>query len=299
MLDVHGTDVLVRLMALASRLEREGQYNVAKLARAAADAVVRRAAYARELPGDKQVLADATEQLAADLTTFDVGAELVAALRVGAQALADGRFTLIDETPDAYVCRTCGYAVVKAPPVHCRTCGAWPETFQRWLPVYWLNELDPPAALERLRQTPSAVAALIEGIPEDALSHEPAPGAWSLHQAVTHLRDAQGVLAYRLERMLAEENPALTALAVYAWAQNQAEQHPTTQEIFAEYLAARAQLLARLMAIPLADWWRIGQHEEFGAVSIRQQVSYFAAHEATHLAQMEALAKGARGVQST
>jgi len=62
----------------------------------------------------------------------------------------------------------------------------------------------------------------------EALSHEPAPGAWSLHQAATHLRDAQGVLAHRLERMLAEENPALTALAVYAWAQNEAEQQPTT-----------------------------------------------------------------------
>jgi hypothetical protein len=41
--------------------------------------------------------------------------------------------------------------------------------------------------------------------------------------------------------------------------------------------------------LPLVDWWRTGRHEEFGVVTIRQQVSYFAAHESTHLAQIRAL----------
>jgi len=41
--------------------------------------------------------------------------------------------------------------------------------------------------------------------------------------------------------------------------------------------------------MPLADWWRTGEHEEFGTVTLRQQVSYFAAHELTHLPQIEAL----------
>lgn len=95
--------------------------------------------------------------------------------------------------------------------------------------------------------------------------------------------------ADRLDLMLAEDGPALRALAVFEWAQNETEQAPATRAIFAEYLAGREQLLARLEAIPLVEWWRTGQHEEFGTVSIRQQVSYFAAHESTHLAQIQAL----------
>jgi hypothetical protein len=47
----------------------------------------------------------------------------------------------------------------------------------------------------------------------------------------------------------------------------------------------------RLESLPLADWWRTGQHGEFGVVSIKQQVSYFASHELTHLPQIERLRK--------
>jgi hypothetical protein len=43
-------DVLVQLLALAARLEGEGQYNIAKLARAAADAMGRQAAYLVSTP---------------------------------------------------------------------------------------------------------------------------------------------------------------------------------------------------------------------------------------------------------
>ncbi len=46
---------------------------------------------------------------------------------------------------------------------------------------------------------------------------------------------------------------------------------------------------AKLEAIPFADWWRTGRHEEFGVVSSKQQVSYFASHELTHLSQIKRL----------
>lgn len=134
---------------------------------------------------------------------------------------------------------------------------------------------------------------MLDAAPAADLEREPAQGAWSVRNAVSHLRDAQGVLAQRLELMLAQDNPPLTALAVFAWAQNESENPPTTtQTIFAEYLAGREYLLARLAALPLSDWWRTGRHEEFSTVTIRQQVSYFAAHESTHMQQIAALVAG-------
>jgi hypothetical protein len=51
-----------------------------------------------------------------------------------------------------------------------------------------------------------------------------------------------------------------------------------------------ADTLARLLA--LAHRWRTSRHEEFGVVTIRQQVSYFAAHESTHMQQIAALVAG-------
>lgn len=68
---------------------------------------------------------------------------------------------------------------------------------------------------------------------------------------------------------------------------------PSTREIFEAYLSTRREVIAKLETIPLADWWRTGQHEEFGIVSIKQQASYFAAHELTHLPPIERLVKSA------
>lgn len=53
-------------------------------------------------------------------------------------------------------------------------------------------------------------------------------------------------------------------------------------------------MIAKLESIPFAEWWRTGRHEEFGVVSLKQQVSYFASHELTHLPQIERLAKEIR-----
>jgi len=282
-------DSLVQLFALAASLEGEGQYNIAKLLRAAADSIARRAAYRLKLPSDTAELAGELEQATAVLPTLGVGADLVSALERGGAAMAEGRLPLINETPHPHVCRTCGHAVLGEPAGKCPTCGAWTATFQQFLPVYWLNDLEPFAALERLRQTPVEVAALLDGLSENSLTRQPEGGGWSIRQVMSHLRDAQGVLSARLNLMLEEEDPRLASQAVFEWATREGTRPPTTQEIFETYHASREETVAKLESIPLNDWWRTGQHEEFGPVTLRQQVSYFAAHECTHFAQIESL----------
>jgi uncharacterized damage-inducible protein DinB/predicted Zn-ribbon and HTH transcriptional regulator len=270
-------------------LEGEGQYNIAKLVRAAADSIARRAAYRLKLPSDAAELADEVEQAVAVLSTLGVGADLVSALERGGAAMAESRLPLINEIPHPYVCRTCGHTVLGEPPSKCPTCGAWAATFQQFLPIYWLNDLEPFAALERLRRTPVEVAALVDGLSEDSLTQRPEGGGWAIRQVISHLRDAQGVLSARLNLMLEEEDPRLVSQAVFEWATREETRPPTTQEIFETYRASRQETVARLESVPLRDWWRSGQHEEFGPVTLRQQVSYFAAHECTHFRQIESL----------
>ncbi|MCK6623781.1 MAG: hypothetical protein DPW09_19255 [Anaerolineae bacterium] len=283
------SDTLLHLLALAAKLEGEGQYNIAKLARAVAEALTRQAAFKIAMPSEKGKLVNEIERAVVALSRLGVNEEVLAALKRGAAAMADGRLPLINEIPHAYVCRTCGHLVLDAPVEKCPTCGAWPTTFKRFLPVYWLDALEPFAALERLRQTPLDVAALLEGLSEEALSQPPADGGWAMRNIVSHLRDAQGVLSFRLGLLLEQEHPLLESKAVFAWATQEEEHPPTTQEIFDAYRASRQETIARLESLPLRDWWRSGQHQEFGPVTLRQQVSYFAAHELTHLPQIEVL----------
>jgi hypothetical protein len=270
-------------------LEGEGQYNLAKLTRAAADSASRRAAYQIAVPTNRDELVADIERTADALSGLGVDKSLSSALRRGAAAMSQGRLSLIDETPHAYVCRTCGHLTLGEPAEKCPTCGAWPGTYQRFLPVYWLDAFEPFAALERLRQTPVEVAALLRRLPEDVLSRQPEDGGWAIRHIVSHLRDAQGVLSFRVDLFLKEEHPVLESKAVFAWATNEEERPPATLEIFETYKASREDTLLKLESIPLADWWRVGQHQEFGPVTLRQQVSYFAAHEMTHLPQIERL----------
>jgi hypothetical protein len=282
---VEWTNALINLLSLALRLESEGQYNLAKIARGTADSISRRAAWEMNLPNDKETLATDIERIAASLDDAD----LQAAFRTGASALTSGLAPLIEQTPHPYVCRTCGHLTLANAPEKCPTCGAWGETFQWFPPVYWLEALDPVEALERLRKTPLEVAALIEGLSEEALNRPPADGGWAIRNTIIHLRDAQGVLDFRIDLFLKEKNPVLEMKQVWTWAKDESERPPSAREIFETYLSTRHEVIAKLESIPLADWWRTGRHEEFGIVSIKQQVSYFASHELTHLPQIERL----------
>jgi uncharacterized damage-inducible protein DinB len=143
--------------------------------------------------------------------------------------------------------------------------------------------------VERLRRTPVEVASLIEGLSEAQVNQAPTDGGWAIRNVLTHLRDAQDVLAFRLELFIQEENPALEAKAVWTWAAVAEERPPTALEIFGAYQSSRQGTLRKLEQLPLAHWWRTGRHAEFGVVTLRQQVSYFAAHEETHLSQLGVL----------
>lgn len=282
-------DTLIHLLALSARLEDEGQYNLAKLARAAADSLCRHAAYRQPAPTASQELATDVRVIAGELARLGFNTELLSALTQGADLMARSQLPLIGVAPHPYVCRTCGYVTLTAPDTTCPTCGAWPGTFQRFMPNYWFDALEPLAALERLRATPVEVASLIEGLSEAQLNRTPMDGGWAIRNVLTHLRDAQDVLAFRLDQFLQRENPALEAKAVWAWAAAEEERPPTALEIFGAYQSSRQETLCKLEQLPLAYWWRTGRHAEFGVVTLRQQVSYFAAHEETHLSQLGVL----------
>jgi len=284
--------VIVQMLALAASMEGEGQYNIAKLLRAATDGLLRQTAYQQKLPADKDGLVGEVQELVRALSALDVDPQVVLSLERGAMSMAQGRLPLIEDIPHPYVCRTCGKILLSESNAPCPTCGASPATFQQFPPVYWLGALDPFQALVHLRQTPGQVATLIEGLSEAALERRPADGGWAIRHVITHLRDAQLLLGYRIPLMLAEENPTLEAKSVFEWATREGDRPLPVQEIFDAYRTSRRNTLASLDSIPLTDWWRTGRHQEFGLVTILQQASYFAMHEVTHLPQLEDLRRG-------
>ncbi len=118
---------------------------------------------------------------------------------------------------------------------------------------------------------------------------QPSEGQWSIRNVISHLRDAQVVMDFRVNLLLDKENPKIESQAVFEWATREQEHPPSTHDLLNTYRSLREDTITMLEAIPLKDWWRAGRHEEFGDVTIQQQASYFACHEITHLPQIETL----------
>ena len=285
---------VVYFLAAAERLEEHGQLNLAKLARATAEALSRRAAYALNLPRDLDDLAAELGHALGALPGLGIDEALPQAMKRGIAAQSAGRLPLFDEIPNPFVCRACGAVSMTPPAEPCAVCGAWPTTFEEIMPVYWLNALQPDGVLAALRQTPKQVAVFLNGLAEEKLARPAPDGGWSMRHVIAHLRDAQDVLNARLLLIVAEENPTLESLAVFEWATSEQGRPPTTAEIFHAYQASRRETLALLERLLPADWSRTGRHKEFGQVTILQQASYFSAHEQTHLAALTALREAAR-----
>jgi hypothetical protein len=279
------------LLALAARVEGDGRYNVAKVLRAAAKARVQRDADDRlaAAPRDDALRVELA-RVADAMADNPLLAPLADPLRVGVARYAAGEVPLLADVADPRVCRRCGYVVAGEPPDACPRCGADADTFLVQRPVWWLDRHDRGTALAALARTPVALQSLLERVPRGAWSTRPDPTTWSPHEVIAHLRDAQGVLALRVERILEEDDPDLEAQMVWSW--NAAPRSATTDEALQAYLTSRRDVLARLHAAPPEAWWRTGRHAEFGRLTLTQQVSYFAAHEPTHLRQVRVAGGG-------
>jgi len=219
---------------------------------------------------------------------------MIAALRSGSAKLSrqDHRDLLVEESPDVFVCRTCGHIAFWQPPGHCPDCGAWPGRFRRFVPVFNADNAEPSnpwAVLALLAKNGDDLESLVGDLGEEVRARRPGLGVWSIREHVAHFYDGQATLDDRVDRMLAEDDPELTVLSMFELA-TQEHLHPAmTADMLAVFRRKRASCVARLEARPLRDLWRTGRHAEFGRITILRQANYMACHEQTHLPDIERL----------
>jgi len=269
------------LIALAAELEREGQYNVAKLLRAASDSLITRRSFTvrppREVPEQVAELRKISLELAGTAAVA-----LAQPLLKAATAMEENRVPFSKETPDPRVCRICGLAASADFEDRCPHCGAWPSTVRKARAIYWLTESGPIGALNLLRSAPKTIAGLIGDRDDATLATSRQEGDWSAHQVIEHLHFAQTLMRGRLDLLLAGGEPELASAEVWKMEGRDAG----TRALFDAYHALRSEIIDILERAPAESWWNVGLHEEWGRVTLLEQASYFANHEPTHLAQL-------------
>ncbi len=286
-------DVATHFNAYAvQRLRRaatdQGHYNLAMLLNAAQTSIITRQLVAESLPKSDRALAEGVAELLPQLQAAGLDPELLALIDRARTRLANNQLVLYDDAPPVFVCRACGQVALRATPDHCPHCGAGALVFESFPAAFYLEPLPVPVILDQLARTADWLDALVDGLSaaQAAQSVDGVEGAWSLREAIGHVLDTQELIAQRVNLFMQFESPNLTAAAM--WGQVESANLMAT-DMLAQFRQSRSAMLAILQDASPAHWLRLGQHTEFGPVTLQQQCGYFAKHEQWHMAQMTRL----------
>jgi len=156
-----------------------------------------------------------------------------------------------------------------------------------------MDQAERDRSLEIIRSTPDRLKAALAGVPRKLLTWRPAPGKWSIHDIVCHMRDAErdGYL-YRYRRVLAEDNPTFPDVDGDKLALERQYGRMNLREAVRDWRAARKEVLALLKKIRPEQWQRIGTHESLGPMSLEIILKRQAlGNDEAHLGQIEHIKK--------
>jgi uncharacterized damage-inducible protein DinB len=240
---------------------------------------------AESLPSTDRELAEAVGQIEPRLSGAGLDPQLLATIQRAREIIAGGNLITYDESPPVWVCRVCGEVALRTLPDHCPHCGAGTLVFQFFPAAFYLEPEPVPMIMAQLARTPDWLEAALHGLSAEQIRQrvDGVEGAWSLHEAAGHLLDTQHLIAQRVELFMTQAAPNLNAKAMWQAVESA---KLSAAEIAAEFRLSREAMLTQLRSAPADRWTNIGQHSEFGPVTLQQQCTYFAKHEQWHMAQI-------------
>lgn len=147
-----------------------------------------------------------------------------------------------------------------------------------------LGEQNP---MEVQQQTPEKLAGLIELLTEQQLTTRPAPDRWSIAEVLAHLADTELVLGWRMRLILASNGAALQNVDQDAWADALGYARQAPEVSLNTFGVLREANLTILRSLPTNSWDTYGVHQERGKETLAHIVRMYAAHDLSHLMQIE------------
>lgn len=144
-----------------------------------------------------------------------------------------------------------------------------------------------------LAEGPERAAAALARHGVDTFRRRPEAWRWSALEVTAHLRDCDAeVFGPRLERALAEEFPAVEAVAAERWVDERRCSEEDADRTVAGWRAVRERCVARLEALGPAEWSRALAHPTRGPHTVGDLVRYWSDHDLSHRRQMTAALAG-------
>jgi hypothetical protein len=138
----------------------------------------------------------------------------------------------------------------------------------------------------QLRSIPDTFYHALRIDNEQAIRHRPAPGEWSALEVMGHMIDKMQHWSRRVERVLSEDQPTLSAYDQDAEVRDHAYQN-ADPAILREQLQQACEHFASLVApLPTSVLQREGIHADYGSITLRQCIELPLASVPEHLEQL-------------
>src|SRR5436190_22929624 len=128
-----------------------------------------------------------------------------------------------------------------------------------------------------------ALRQAVRGLNREQLKARPVPGKWSTLEVVCHLADFDPILADRMKRVIAEDQPQLLGASEVKFAAALAYHHRDVDEELAIIDNTRRQMARILRTLPAEALSRVGIHNERGPLSLERLLSVTTNHIPHHV----------------
>jgi hypothetical protein len=149
-------------------------------------------------------------------------------------------------------------------------------------------DFDLAQALPVLERTPATLRTLLGGLPSAWTDANEGPDTWSPFDVVGHLIQGERTDWIPRARIILEEGRSRAFEPFDRFAQFRDSEGKTLAELLDEFERLRAASLATLKGWKLTDARLAlqGEHPVFGAVTLRQLLATWTAHDVSHVAQI-------------
>jgi len=141
--------------------------------------------------------------------------------------------------------------------------------------------------IEEYSQDYELLRKAVEGLSEEELRFQPAPGKWSIHQILIHVTDAEILATHRLRKVLAEEEPLLLSFDQEAWTDNLGYERLDREQHMLLFQMLRASMLPLLENLTSEQLERVGQYPDGVRYTFKELLELRVKHVRDHLAQIE------------
>jgi hypothetical protein len=134
---------------------------------------------------------------------------------------------------------------------------------------------------------PKMLRHAVRGLTTQQLTARPVAGKWSTLEVVCHLADFEPILADRMKRIIAEDNPPLLGASEVKFAAALAYHERNLDEELALVDNTRKQMARILRTLKPEALQRIGTHNERGPLTLERLLTITTSHIPHHVKFIE------------